>query len=644
MWSKCCCKRKGQNLNTQEEDLNPFRQRQSPEEEKEPGAYLTIFMYYVQIPALLQISILYDDGREEPLQEFQTNIASIFTFDSFGFSFNTCLFEDVTPVIKVALRSAFVAYLFAILVLLLLIGLLMRLCGYGRGEESRSSRGSPRSGPEESERQGCWPTSIPVGARFIGAFIALILYTYEYISENGFNLLRCVHISSINQNVMFIDGTEECYQEWQYVVIVFVLVYVVPMFAVVSIAPVLLRERRIKVAVFVFSLIFPLILLPFLIVLFVRHRKEMINHSIVENKSHKRNGAVDTVVHLIAEPYKLNKMGGFCWEGIIILRRLIIVAIATLINSVITRHILLVIACLLSMITHNRIKPFTKKSCNILESVSLSILLVISFMNLVKGVYFDSGEVPLGVADSILHVYDYIEVILVSIIPTAILLFVALCILLRVFAWPIEACQKMRRSRSDQQNGFGQVSAIPNHMRNGDARGAYFNYYNDGQNRYNNGPNGYGAPVNGYRTPPNGYNTPPNGYAGYGGRGSDPGLSQSPYDRRFSSPEIERFRNQGYGGQAQVYSTPQYTWEQHPPPHHQNQNRRQSDFPYNTPRQRQQFDSYSDPSVTTAWPRRTSPFYGQHYRNAHDSHWGSQQPYQHNPRRPNSGEWRARRR
>ena len=477
MWSKCCCRRGTRNS---PQEINPFRRTQSTEEEKEPGAYLTIFMYYVQVPALLKISILYDDGRKEPLEAIQSNIASVFTFDSFGLSFNTCLFDNVTPVVKVALRSAFIGYLFVTLVLLLMIGLLMRLCGYGRGEEQprpNRARAPPVPGSRDSEHRGCWPTSIPVGSRFISAFIALILYTYEYISENGFLLLKCVHIKSIDQEVMFIDGNQHCYQEWQYVVIVFVCVYVLPMFAVVAIAPVLLRERKIKVVVFVFSLIFPLLFLPMLIFLFVRDRKYLVSHS-VDDKNYKKDGAVQTVVHLIAEPYRLNELGGFCWEGIIILRRLILVAIATLINSVITRHILLVFACLFALISHNRIKPFTKKSCNFLESISLFIMLCIAVMSLVKGVYFDSGEVPLGVANTLLLVYDYIEIIFISIIPSLILLFIVLCILIRLLALPFEFCQKVKGPNFTFQNGFRQLPTVPTHGENGYIRQAYVDNYN----------------------------------------------------------------------------------------------------------------------------------------------------------------------
>ena len=602
MWSKCCCRRGTTNSR---QEINPFKRTQSTEEEKEPGAYLTIFMYYVQVPALLKISILYNDGREEPLKEIQSNIASVFTFDSLGLSFNTCLFDNVTPVIKVALRSAFIGYLFGTLVLLLLIVLLMRLCGYGRGEEQqpRPSRAPPMPGSGDSERRGCWPTSIPVGSRFIGAFIALILYTYEYISENGFLLLKCVHIKSINEEVMFIDGNEYCYQDWQYVVMAFICVYVLPMFAVVSIAPVLLRERRIQTVAFVFSLIFPLLLLPIFIILYVRHRKDMMSHS-VDDKKYKEHGTVQTVVHLIAEPYKLNELGGFCWEGVIILRRLVLVIIATLINSIITRHILLVFACLFALITHSRIKPFTKKSCNILESISLFIMLFIAVMNLVKGVYFDSGEVPLGVANTVLLVYDYIEVIFVSIIPSFILLFIVLCILIRLLALPVEFCQKVKRPDFTFQNGFRQLPGIPTHGENGHIRQAY------------------GSNYNAYRQA--GYN----GYAWDNGQSSDP--SKSGADQFWSHPKSRRtsepWRNQGYRSQGQGYRG-------------QGQYRRQSEFYNNSPYQRQQYDAYTNASCTTAWPRWSIPFYEQNYCRIRGSHWGSQQPYQHNPRRPSPGEW-----
>ena len=610
LWSKCC--RRGVKKSKQE--LKPFRRESSmEEEEKEPGAYLTIFMYYVQVPALLKISILYNDGREEPLKEIQNNIASIFTFDSVGLSLNTCLFENVTPVIKIALRSAFVAYLFGTLVLLLVIGLIMRLCGFGRGEEQTATKhGRSPLDPKQNEPAGCWPTSLPVGSRFIGAFVALILYTYEYISENGFSLLKCVHIKSLGQSVMFIDGNEKCYQEWQYIVFAFVMIYVLPMFAVVSIAPILLRGRKIKVAVFVFSLIFPLILLPTLIVLFARHRKDLIKGPV--EKNHKKNGAVQTVVHLIAEPYMLNNLGGFCWEGVIILRRLILVAIATMINSIITRHMLLVFACLIAMITHNRIKPFTKISCNILESVSLFILLGIALMNLIKGVYFDSGETPLGVADTIFLVYDYLEVILVSIIPSSMLLFIVLCILIRLLALPLEFCKRSQNPHFSLHNGLRQLSQIPYHYaQNGDVR------------RANSADH-------------TGFSTPIRRASRYYGQGSDP----TRYGQ-YSTQQENGTQGQGNTGQGQNQGWnngirhPQNAYQSQPL-HHQNQKRRYSCYPglpsQEWRQEQEPYQSHSDSSSSAGWwPKLPVPSYDQYYHHDRSTYRGSQQPYQYNPRR-----------
>ena len=629
MWSKCCCRRGARNT---QQEVNPFRQAVSMEEEKEPGAYMTIFMYYVQVPALLKISILYNNGRDEPLKEIQSNIACIFSFDSFGVSFNTCLFESVTPVTKIALRSGFIGYLFGTLLLLLIIGLIMRLfSGFGKGKEQKSpGHGRTPPNPTKNEPVGCWPSSIPIGSRFIGAFVALILYTYEYISENGFSLLKCVHIKSLDQNVMFIDGNEKCYQEWQYIVIAFVMVYVLPMFAVVAIAPILLRERKIKVAIFVFSLIFPLLALPVLIVMFAGHRKELTKS--ISDKNHKKDGAVQTVVNLIAEPYKLNELGGLCWEGVIILRRLILVAIATLINSIITRHILLVIACLISMIAHNRIKPFTRKSCNVLESVSLLILLGVALMNLVKGVYFDSGEVPLGVADTIFLVYDYLEVLLVSIIPSCVLLFILLCILIRLIALPFEHCKKSKDQNCTIQNGFRQFPATPyQHGQNDDVNRADFSY--------NANQTGFNAPQRNIR---------------YYGQTSDPSMSEA---GQYSTQQNEMTSSSSYWPQGRyghsdrgqdhnkrwnfVINYPQYTCQSQPP-HHQNQNRRYSN--YQSPLQQQSYQKNSNSNNSSScWPYSILPYYGQHYHYDRGTHWGSQQPYRHNPRRPSSGEWGYRR-
>ena len=443
-WLWRYCKKKNKEEESLEDDFS---------KERKPGAYLTIFMYFVQVPALLKVEIEYrkehpeDRPRDEGLKNTSERVGSIFQFDSLGLtvdSKDSCLIEGITPVEKVLFNAGFIFYLFAVLLLLYVVSITVRMtfrCGKFREE-------------------GCGATRLPISARFIGAFIILILYTFEFLSESLFSLLTCEKIYSLGEDVLVLDGTISCYQDWQWGVIGVICVYIVPMFMVLTIAPVLLREHKIRVAVFIISLVLPLILFPYLFYLYIRYctKKKKKTEEVPEEqdknaepKEVKRYGSVNLVVQLVAEPYKIDKMKGLCWEGIVIFRRLVLVVIATQVTNIVERQILLVIACLLAMVTHVKIKPFKKSSSNLLESVSLTLLLGIAVMNFGKAVYFDSGEVPLGYANTIYRIYDIVENILVSILPLVLLGFVIFCIVLRVLFLPLELCGKKKKTIFTQE-------------------------------------------------------------------------------------------------------------------------------------------------------------------------------------------------
>ncbi len=405
--------------------------------ERRPGAYLTIFMYYVQVPSLLVVSLYYTEERDERYKELTDNAAKVFQFDTLGLTYSSCLFENVTPAQKVFVKTAFVGYLFAVLVIMLLFSLLVQaLCACAKKRE---------------RNKGFGITRLPLDARFILGFTILVLYTYEFISENFFTVLKCEEIFSLGKSVLYIDGTIQCYQIWQYVVIAFVCLYIVPMFAVVGMAPILLKEGKIRLRTFILSLIFPLIALPHTFYLYVKYRRQQKQLAEPTEPIHERFGSLNSVLYLVVEPYDMDRTGGLCWEGAIILRRLILIAIATLVRPVITRHMLLVIVCMIILVVHVRIQPFKRKSSNIVEGVSLFILLGIAIMNLVKAVYWDSAVIPKGPADTIFRVYDIIEKVLISLVPLTIAAFVLLCIILRLMLLPCEMCCKKKENPSNAE-------------------------------------------------------------------------------------------------------------------------------------------------------------------------------------------------
>ena len=429
------------------------------------GAYLSIFMYYIQIPHILKVSILYRDGRNTaPLTELLYTIKNIFSFNTFGIHLKTCIFEGVTAVFKIWIRLAFVMYLFGALVFLYI---LIKPLSIFIGPQRESS---------------FFYKSAPINAKFIAAFVSLLLYTYQYFAENSFAMLKCIDIESTKESVLFIDANIICYQSWQFAVIIFVCVYVIPFATVLAIAPDLMRRNIIGIKVFILSLFIPLFSAPFLIVRFIKERatgqeiktgtKDDPNKSINKNDLNKTSdkNARHLVSRVLCDPYKNTFAWGICWEGVIALRRLLLIVIATLTPSLLFRHILLSLGCQLALVTQLIVKPFVRTSCNIMETISLSIILLVSIMNLLKAAYFQSGEIPDSTADKVFEVYDWIEAILFGIVPLVFTGLIALGVLIRMTALPFQTC------RAKQSAKFHNISSSLS-----DRKGALdpgYRYYN----------------------------------------------------------------------------------------------------------------------------------------------------------------------
>ena len=52
----------------------------------------------------------------------------------------------------------------------------------------------------------------------------------QLLAEYAFSMLKCVHVDSVADPVLFIDANVQCYEFWQGIILIFLLVYVVPFF------------------------------------------------------------------------------------------------------------------------------------------------------------------------------------------------------------------------------------------------------------------------------------------------------------------------------------------------------------------------------------------------------------------------------
>ena len=428
------------------------------DDDRAVGAYLSIFMYYVQVPSILKVSILYRDrSRETPLNYILDTVKNIFSFNTFGIHLKTCIFEGITAIIKIWIKLAFVMYLFGILlVLYVLVRMFIKSVQPQRDDSFQTK-------------------SALINAKFVGAFVSLLMYTYQYFAENTMVMLKCIDITSTEESVLFIDANVICYQPWQYAVIIFLCVYVIPFACVLAVAPDLLRRDIIGIELFIVSLFIPLFSSPFLIARFIKYRvtKEDNKVNAIKNigPHTQQKNARYLVSRLLADPYRNTFAWGICWEGVIAFRRLLLVVIATFTPSLLLRHILLGLGCQMSLLMQLLVRPFVKRSCNVLETLSLSILLLVSMMNLLKAAYFQSGEIPESTPDKVFEVYDWVEAIFFAIIPLGIVCVLVTGVFLRMLAIPLglRMCQKKItndafKTKQESISAFGEFTKGPRHF------------------------------------------------------------------------------------------------------------------------------------------------------------------------------------
>lgn len=427
----------------EEDSRTPSDTENSVEESNASDAFLNIFMYYVQASELLKVEILYNEERSNPLSDFQQTLSDVFSFDTLGISSDACLFTDVNAVLKRLFKTGFIVYMFAVWAFLYIVGGLFHYCIAG-----------PRGRIK-------WIIKTSIRAKFLGALVNLLLYTYQYFAENTFSVLRCVTVESSVEQVLYIDGNVKCYQTWQYAVMAFAAIYVFPFFIVLTLAPALLRKRQISAHTFIISILLPLFGSPYLAYAWCRWKKGIKKNrnnldSTTNDKVGKKDGTVDVITGILSDPYRTDFCGGLCWEGVSSLKRLLLVLVYTLVTNVLYKQLIIMLICYMSLALQISCKAFATPLSNTIEAISMGILLLISIMNLIKAVYFYSGEVPVGAADTIFIVYDWAEAIALSALPMIILGLLAIALFIRIWDYVIQKCCYRKKEKDGHIDDFDQ--------------------------------------------------------------------------------------------------------------------------------------------------------------------------------------------
>ena len=373
-----------------EDNLGEVRNRRHYE-----SGYIKITFYFYQVAEILI------DGTTESL--FEKVPLTYLVVSAFNFQITTindrigCPFSGLTAVTKELLLSATVSMAMADVLLIYCVHVFINIC---RRKEK------------------------PKLSHYVAVLVEVLLLGYERLAETSLKLMHCVSIGS--RKWLFIDGNVQCLQWWQYIILAYIVMFLIPFILVIYFGSFKLYKSSISANEFLAACIFPLPFTLCWLLKAIRKRRESDSRTAREDSDD-----VLEVFHGPFRPPSSNDGGTLHWESVLIGRRLVLLACHTFIQNAMLRMVCMTSACLLITLHHMLRNPYRDPPANKAETLSLSALTMIAAINLPRATLIFVG-LDLGPEKSYLDYLEWIEVGALAFIPVLVSLLVTFAFLSQI--------------------------------------------------------------------------------------------------------------------------------------------------------------------------------------------------------------------
>ena len=350
--------------------------------EKIEKAYFDIIVYFVNIMSLLKVKVEFQstvprDGFLYDLEKYFTRYIDLDMQQVANVTL--CPFSGIDAFTKYLTRPGFVLTIFIIWLSLFTVVSMMMPALIFKVKKLEAIT---------------WCRRLKL--KLIEGYVETVKYSYSGLAGVTFLFLTCVEMQ--NRYFWKYNAEVECMSPWQFVVIAFATIYVVPFSVTTIIGAKLLQMGRIGYKQFMIACLVPL---PFLLYWIVAHlilqtdsyksTKILIASSqdlitVSKNDDDLREEA-DVIVKTFQGPYQDNHSS---WEGIIEVRKLLFNTYF-LINNNIYRLVLCTFTAVIALVYHIFSKPFKNFNSNRAECLSLSLLCMACVTNSIKTVFTESG-------------------------------------------------------------------------------------------------------------------------------------------------------------------------------------------------------------------------------------------------------------
>ena len=270
-------------------------------------------------------------------------------------------------------------------------------------------------------------TAPPSMKLYLSVALETLLLGYERLADTSLKLMHCVPIDTDWR--LFVDGTIQCWQWWQFLLTSFIMSFIIPLVLVLFWGSLRLSKDKVTAKEFLTACAFPLPCLLFW--LFREYRKnddqQLCNVGCVDD--------AEEIKQVLHGPFRAGSSedhGTLYWESVLTGRRLILLVIHTFATDPTIRFVCLSCACVIILVHHLTVRPFCERKANICEGFSLLSLVVICMFSLTEATLISHGIDPTGQSKDLFHAVQWIEIGLLSLAPLALCLLVAFCALSQV--------------------------------------------------------------------------------------------------------------------------------------------------------------------------------------------------------------------
>ena len=399
---------------------------------KEVGSsdFIILLFYYFQDSALFKVVTVYSSGVLINLGQYDTLISSLSQFDLEFFELalgNLCIFPGLDMVSKLLYKMVFVPLLLFVLLLFYL------------GAFSRRATG---------KRNGTL-------FKILAALMLAILFSYQKLALSTFSLLHCVPVH--NSLILFVNGSIQCYQTWQYVLFVYMAVSIVPFCVLLMFGPSLLKEGLISCKEFIVSSLIPL---PFILTWPFRLWTKRKSVNVEATPVGPQAGVIYDVLQGSCRDFRIARLSiSMCWAGVLVALRSCLILAYTFIIDPLWRLSVMFFVVQLSLVLQVKIWPYTKTADNIAATLSGVALLVVAFVNLIRAAFEDAQYIPEGPSHVFMNVGEVVESILLVWLPVVAASLIVLAVLYRLIHLVYNGIKKIRKSSRVTSNEISNREA-----------------------------------------------------------------------------------------------------------------------------------------------------------------------------------------